>query len=89
MTKPELIHRLADKLPHLPANDVESAINTLIENLSSTLASGERIDVRGFGSFSNRYRPARLGRNPSTGDPVCGELVNCRLKAIIWTVLFP
>jgi integration host factor subunit beta len=70
MTKVKLIRRLADKLPHLPANDVESAINILVENLSSTLAAGERIDVRGFGSFSNRYRPARLGRNPSTGAPV-------------------
>ena len=70
MAKSELIQRLADKLLHLPANDVESAVNTLVENLSSTLAAGERIDVRGFGCFSNRHRPARLGRNPSTGAPV-------------------
>ena len=70
MTKVDLIQRLSDKLPHLRAHDVESAINTLVENLSSTLAAGERIDVRGFGYFSNRYRPARLGRNPGTGKPV-------------------
>ena len=70
MTKSELIYRLADKLLHLPANDVELAVNTLIEHLGSTLASGERIEVRGFGCFSKRYRPERLGRNPSTGDPI-------------------
>ena len=69
MTKSELIRRLTDKLLHLPANDVESAVNTLVENLSNTLAAGERIEVRGFGSFSKRYRPERLGRNPRTGDP--------------------
>ena len=70
MTKPELIYRLADKLLHLPANDVELAVNTLIEHLGSTLASGERIHVRGFGCFSKRHRPARLARNPGTGNPV-------------------
>ena len=70
MTRSELIRRLTDKLLHLSPNDVESAVNSLVENLSSTLAAGERIEVRGFGCFTNRYRPARLARNPRTGDPV-------------------
>ena len=70
MPKSELIYRLADKLLHLPANDVGLAVNTLIEHLGSTLASGERIDVCGFGCFSKRHRPARLARNPGTGNPV-------------------
>ncbi len=70
MTRPELIQRLAGSLPHFRARDVESAVNVLVEHLSSTLAAGKRIEVRGFGSFSTRYRPRRIGRNPKNGEPV-------------------
>lgn len=70
MTKSELIEVLAYKNSNLPFRDVELAIKTLLEHMSEALASGERIEIRGFGSFSLHYRPPRIGRNPKTGDAV-------------------
>jgi integration host factor subunit beta len=70
MTKSELIEKLARKLHQLPPRDVDLAVKTLIEQLVQSLAQGERIEIRGFGSFSLHYRPARIGRNPKTGEPV-------------------
>ncbi len=70
VTKSELIEILARKNPHLPQGDVESAVKSMIEQMSNTLSSGERIEIRGFGSFSLHYRPPRVGRNPKTGDSV-------------------
>ena len=54
----------------MSAKDVELAIKTMLEHMSSTLAAGERIEIRGFGSFSLHYRAPRIGRNPKTGDSV-------------------
>ncbi|HEX20181.1 MAG TPA: integration host factor subunit beta [Acidiferrobacteraceae bacterium] len=70
MTKSELIAALADQQPQLEYKDVELAIKELMEQMSLALAAGERIEVRGFGSFSLHYRPARVGRNPKTGASV-------------------
>ncbi|GHF93228.1 integration host factor subunit beta [Thalassotalea marina] len=70
MTKSELIERLADKLDHLSAKDVEFAIKEILEMMAQTLSKGERIEIRGFGSFSLHYRAPRVGRNPKTGDSV-------------------
>lgn len=70
MTKSELIELLASKYTHLAANDVETAVKSVIEHMSQALSSGERIEIRGFGSFSLHYRPPRVGRNPKTGDSV-------------------
>lgn len=70
MTKSELIEVLAYKNSNLPFRDVELAIKTLLEHMSEALASGERIEIRGFGSFSLHYRPPRIGRNPKTGEAV-------------------
>jgi len=70
MTKSELIELLARKQKHLPAKDVELAVKHLLELMSNALASGERIEIRGFGSFSLHFRPPRLGRNPKTGEAV-------------------
>jgi integration host factor subunit beta len=70
MTKSELIALLAAKQPQLQPRDVELAVKELLEQMSVALASGERIEVRGFGSFSLHYRPPRTGRNPKTGDAV-------------------
>ncbi len=70
MTKSELIQLLAAKQPQLDYRDVELAVKELLEQLSTALASGKRIEVRGFGSFSLHYRPPRVGRNPKTGDTV-------------------
>jgi integration host factor subunit beta len=70
MTKSELIERLAQQQPQLAYRDLELAVKTVLELMTQQLASGERIEIRGFGSFSLHYRPGRVGRNPKTGDPV-------------------
>ncbi len=70
MTKSELIQSLAATQPQLDQRDVELAVKGLLERMSSALQAGERIEVRGFGSFSLHHRPARLGRNPKTGVSV-------------------
>lgn len=70
MTKSELIEILARKQPQLNSKDVELAVKTILEHMAQVLASGERIEIRGFGSFSLHYRPPRVGRNPKTGESV-------------------
>jgi len=70
MTKSELIEILVRKQTQLGYRDVELAVKTMLEQMGQTLASGQRIEIRGFGSFSLHYRPPRLGRNPKSGDPV-------------------
>jgi integration host factor subunit beta len=70
MTKSELIARLAERHPHLVAADAELAVKTIIDAMVSSLVVGERIEIRGFGSFSLNFRPPRQGRNPKTGDKV-------------------
>ena len=73
MTKSELIEILAQKQKQLAYKDVELAVKTMLEHMGQTLANGERIEIRGFGSFSLHYRPPRVGRNPKTGDSVTLE----------------
>ena len=70
MTKSELIEALARKQPQLAYRDIELAVKTILEYMSASLSSGERIEIRGFGSFSLHFRPARSGRNPKSGEPV-------------------
>ncbi len=70
MTKSELIDYIAEKQDHLPVRDVELAVKLLLDYMSEMLADGERIEIRGFGSFSLHYRAPRMGRNPKTGDAV-------------------
>ncbi|MBU3005199.1 MAG: integration host factor subunit beta [Paraglaciecola sp.] len=70
MTKSELIERLADKMRQVPSKDVESSIKEMLEQMAQTLQKGERIEIRGFGSFSLHYRAPRVGRNPKTGETV-------------------
>lgn len=70
MTKSELIEILSRRQPHLKADDVDLAVKSLLEMMGGALAQGERIEIRGFGSFSLHYRPPRVGRNPKTGDSV-------------------
>lgn len=70
MTKSELIEILAQRQAHLKADDVDLSVKTLLEMMSDALARGDRIEIRGFGSFSLHFRPARIGRNPKTGDSV-------------------
>jgi integration host factor subunit beta len=68
MTKSELIEKICARQEQLPAKDVELAIKTILDEMSQVLATGGRIEIRGFGSFSLHYRAPRGGRNPHTGD---------------------
>lgn len=70
MTKSELIHRLGQHFSDLPTRRVEKAIDVIFSEIGHSLAKGERVELRGFGSFSVRYRDRRLGRNPRTGEKV-------------------
>ncbi|USD20216.1 integration host factor subunit beta [Microbulbifer variabilis] len=70
MTKSELIERIALRLDQLPVKDVELAVKVMLDTMSDSLSQGERIEIRGFGSFSLHYRAPRTGRNPKTGDAV-------------------
>ena len=70
ITRSELIDALFEKQPHLAHRDVELAVKTVLEKMGSAFEVGERIEIRGFGSFSLHYRASRIGRNPKTGDSV-------------------
>jgi integration host factor subunit beta len=70
MTKSELIARLAARFPQLAAKDADFAVKVILDALTDSLAQGDRIEIRGFGSFTLNYRPPRLGRNPKSGEKV-------------------
>ena len=70
MTKSELIEKLATRQSQLSAKEVEAAIKEMLEQMADTLEGGDRIEIRGFGSFSLHYRAPRTGRNPKTGTSV-------------------
>lgn len=70
MTKSELIERLIGQHPQLSVKDVELAVKTMLDHMTESLANGDRIEIRGFGSFSLHYRAPRIGRNPKTGESV-------------------
>jgi integration host factor subunit beta len=70
MTKSDLIARLAERFPQLVAKDADFAVKMILDALSESLLKGDRIEIRGFGSFSLNYRPPRIGRNPKSGERV-------------------
>ena len=70
MIKSELIQRLAAANPHLYQRDIELIVNTVLDEIVEALADGNRVELRGFGTFSVKTRPARVGRNPRTGAKV-------------------
>ena len=70
MTRSELIERITLRQSQLSSKDVELAVKTMLEQMSQTLAQGNRIEIRGFGTFSLHYRAARIGRNPKTGESI-------------------
>mgnify|MGYP005991352269 FL=1 len=70
MTKSELIERITDRHPELSSKDIELAVKTILDTMSQALSHGDRIEIRGFGSFSLHFRNPRLGRNPKTGESV-------------------
>ena len=73
MTKSELILRIGELNPHLYHRDVERIVTTIFEEITQALAKRERVELRGFGAFSVKFREARRGRNPRTGDTVAVE----------------
>jgi integration host factor subunit beta len=77
MIKSELIAALASENPHLTQKDIERVVGVILEEMIGALESGGRVELRGFGAFSVRARPARAGRNPRTG-----ESVNVRAKNV-------
>jgi integration host factor subunit beta len=70
MIRSELIQKIADENPHLYQRDVERIVNTIFSEITDALASGNRVELRGFGAFSVKKRDARIGRNPRTGESV-------------------
>lgn len=70
MIKSELIQRISQTNPHLYQRDVERIVNTIFNEITRALSQGNRVELRGFGAFSVRSRPARTGRNPRTGETV-------------------
>ena len=70
MTKSGLIESVAEKTPHISKRDTEIVVNTIFESMAQALKTGDRIEIRGFGSFQVKIREAREGRNPKTGEPV-------------------
>jgi integration host factor subunit beta len=74
MTKSELIAKLAARYPQLVAKDAELAVKTILDAMARSLSQGQRIEIRGFGSFDLNYRPPRTGRNPKSGTKVSVDL---------------
>lgn len=70
MTKSELINKLSEQFSNMSLREVEKAVDIIFSEISNALASGGRVELRGFGAFSVRYRERRLGRNPRTGEKV-------------------
>lgn len=70
MTKSGLIERVAEQTPHISKKDTEVVVNTIFDSMTEALRNGERIEIRGFGSFQVKVREAREGRNPKTGEEV-------------------
>ena len=70
MTKSELIARLAERFPQLVAKDADLSVKMILDAMTESLTKGDRVEIRGFGSFSLNYRPPRTGRNPKSGDKV-------------------
>ncbi len=73
MIKSELVARLTQRYPHLYHRDVERIVSTVLDEITKALSEGHRVELRGFGAFSVKVRPARQGRNPRTGEPVTVE----------------
>lgn len=70
MTRSDLIVKLAERYPQLLGKDAELAVKVILESMATSLTGGDRIEIRGFGSFALNYRPPRMGRNPKSGDKV-------------------
>ena len=76
MTRSELIQNLSKRNPHLYTPDIEKIVDAFFGEISDSLARGDRVELRGFGSFSLRHREERIGRNPRTGESVAVKAKN-------------
>ena len=83
MTKSELIEQIAMRQPELSAKDVETAVRIILDDMTDALATGGRVEIRGFGSFSLHYRKPRTGRNPKTGDLDNFELFYAVMRSML------
>jgi integration host factor subunit beta len=82
MIKSELVQRIAEQNPHLYQRDVEHIVSAILDEITGALSRGDRVELRGFGAFSVKNRPARVGRNPRTGEQVdVGEKYVPQFKA--------
>jgi integration host factor subunit beta len=70
VTKSDLIERVSVRVPHISKKDTETVVNTIFDSMTESLMQGDRIEIRGFGSFQVKIREAREGRNPKTGEEV-------------------
>ena len=70
LNRSELIIKLSQMMPELPEPLMDQSVRVLLEQMVNTLAAGQRIEIRGFGSFSLHHRAPRTGRNPKTGESV-------------------
>jgi len=70
MTKSDLVAHVADRMSHISKKDTETIVNSVFESMAEALKRGERIEIRGFGSFQVKTRDSREGRNPKTGQLV-------------------
>ena len=80
MIKSELVARLAEARPHLNQKDVEAAVNAVLDSIVEALVKGDRVELRGFGAFSTKWRDARKAHNPKTGEEVFVE----RKRALVF-----
>ena len=82
MIKSELVQRIAAQNPHLYQRDVENIVNAILGEITNAMAQGDRVELRGFGAFSVKHRPARTGRNPRTGAHVSVDQKSARVPSI-------
>ena len=96
MTKSDLIDLMASEQSNLSERDVEFAVKAMLQQMSDALASGERIEIRGFGSYKLHFRPPRIGRNPKTGGTVAlpakvfyekSYTIMCDSSSIFWKMM--
>ena len=89
MTKSDLVARLAERFPQLGAKDADLAVKMILDMMFEVLTRGDRIEIRGFGSFALNYRPPRIRRNPKSGDKISTETGRSILTVLAWHWSWP
>src|SRR5476651_569254 len=83
MIKSELVLHIASANPHLYQRDVENIVNAILREITNAMAKGDRVELRGFGAFSVKHRPARNGRNPRTGADFCSTAPGAPVRGLL------